>query len=42
VLKAKPLPMDEQKNSVIWHDWERGAAMRPYSYGPKDGFHKQA
>lgn len=23
----KPLPMDEQKKSVIWHEWERGTPM---------------
>ncbi len=24
---TKSLPMDEQKKSVIWHDWERGTPM---------------
>jgi hypothetical protein len=24
---TKPLPMDEQKKSVIWHEWERGMPM---------------
>jgi hypothetical protein len=24
---TKPLPMDEQKKSVIWREWERGTPM---------------
>jgi IS30 family transposase len=24
---TKPLPMDDQKKSVIWHEWERGTPM---------------
>ncbi|NRB19392.1 MAG: hypothetical protein HRU33_17945 [Rhodobacteraceae bacterium] len=23
----KPLPMDDQKTSIIWLDWERGAPL---------------
>ncbi|QLL41033.1 hypothetical protein UM399_04290 [Sulfitobacter pontiacus] len=24
---TKPMPMDEQKKSVIWREWERGTPM---------------
>ena len=24
---TKPRPMDEQRKSLIWHEWERGTPM---------------
>lgn len=26
-LEPRPLPMDEQKTSLIWQEWERGTPM---------------